>query len=296
MIFAAIDIGSNAVRLLFANAYENEERIRVEKATLIRIPIRLGLDVYTKNRISKQRAEKLIKTLQAFSLLIDVYKPKKYVACATAAMREAENGQAVIKKIRQQTGITVKIIDGMEEAAIIRSTNDYVFPDNNKLNVYVDLGGGSTEISVLSAHELIAANSFKIGTLRLLSNNVPAAEWSKLQAWLTKFSENFGNVNVIGSGGNINKIAKIYGSSDASNISLNQLEQAANHLKGFTLNERIELLGLRPDRADVIVPATEVFLFITRTINAEMIFAPKIGLADGLIYQMFEEHLRRKRK
>jgi exopolyphosphatase / guanosine-5'-triphosphate,3'-diphosphate pyrophosphatase len=296
MIFAAIDIGSNAVRLLFANAYENEERIRVEKATLIRIPIRLGLDVYTKNRISKQRAEKLIKTLQAFSLLIDVYKPKKYVACATAAMREAENGQAVIKKIRQQTGITVKIIDGMEEAAIIRSTNDYVFPDNNKLNVYVDLGGGSTEISVLSAHELIAANSFKIGTLRLLSNNVPAAEWSKLQAWLTKFSENFGNVNVIGSGGNINKIAKIYGSPDASNISSSQLEQAANHLKGFTLNERIELLGLRPDRADVIVPATEVFLFITRTINAEMIFAPKIGLADGLIYQMFEEHLRRKRK
>lgn len=296
MIFAAIDIGSNAVRLLFANAYKNEERIRVEKATLIRIPIRLGLDVYTKNRISKQRAEKLIKTLQAFSLLIDVYKPKKYVACATAAMREAENGQAVIKKIRQQTGIAVKIIDGMEEAAIIRSTNDYVFPDNNKLNVYVDLGGGSTEISVLSAHELIAANSFKIGTLRLLSNNVPAAEWSKLKAWLTKFSENFGNVNVIGSGGNINKIAKIYGSSDASNISSSQLEQAANHLKGFTLNERIELLGLRPDRADVIVPATEVFLFITRTINAETIFAPKIGLADGLIYQMFEEHLRRKRK
>lgn len=294
MIFAAIDIGSNAVRLLFANAFEKEKRISVEKATLIRIPIRLGLDVYNKNRISKQRAEKLIKTLQAFGLLIDVYKPKNYVACATAAMREAENGQAIIKKIKQQTGISVKIIDGMEEAAIIRSTNDYVFPNTNKLNMYVDLGGGSTEISVLSAHELIDANSFKIGTLRLLSNKVLTSEWDKLKEWLMKFSGNFGNVNVIGSGGNINKIAKIYGSSDASDISLNQLVHAASHLESFTLRERIEVLGLRPDRADVIVPATEVFLFITRTINAEMIFVPKIGLADGLIYQMFQEHMKQK--
>ncbi len=296
MIFAAIDIGSNAVRLLFANAFEKEKRIHVEKATLIRIPIRLGLDVYNKNRISKQRAEKLIKTLQAFSLLIDVYKPGKYVACATAAMREAENGQTIIKKIKQQTGISVRVIDGMEEAAIIRSTNDYIFPDNNNLNMYVDLGGGSTEISVLAAHKLIAANSFKIGTLRLLSEKVPVGEWDKLKDWLMKFSGNFGKVNVIGSGGNINKIAKIYGSPDASNISLSQLEHAANHLESYTLKERIEVLGLRPDRADVIVPATEVFLFITRTINAGTIFVPKIGLADGLIYQMFEEHMKRKRK
>lgn len=296
MIFAAIDIGSNAVRLLFANAFEKDGKKRVEKATLIRMPIRLGMDVYNSNKISKERAEKLIKTLQAFSLLIDVYKPHSFTACATAAMREAINGEALIKKIKKQTGISVRIIDGLEEAAIIRSSDDFALPEERKLTMYVDLGGGSTEISVLSNHKLIEAKSFKIGTLRLLSDKVPETEWKDLKTWLMQFQENFGEINIIGSGGNINKIAKIYGTPDGASISLERLQYALQHLKSYDLQERIEILGLRPDRADVIVPASEVFLFISKTINAESVFVPKIGLADGLIYQMFENYISKKKK
>ncbi|MBE0638468.1 MAG: rod shape-determining protein [Bacteroidales bacterium] len=296
MIFAAIDIGSNAVRLLFANAFQQEGKIRVEKATLIRIPIRLGMDVYNTNKISKERASKLIKTLEAFSLLIDVYKPRSFTACATAAMREAVNGLELIKKIKKQTGINVRLIDGLEEAAIIRASDDYAFPQEKKLTMYVDLGGGSTEISVLSKHKLIEANSFKIGTLRLLSDKVPDSEWKAMEEWLMQFKEDFGMITVIGSGGNINKIAKIYGKPDETNLSFENLEYASRHLKSFDLDGRIERLGLRPDRADVIVPATDVFLFITRVIQANSVYVPKIGLADGLIYQMFEAYLKKKNK
>lgn len=296
MIFAAIDIGSNAVRLLFANAFLKDDKIRVEKATLIRIPIRLGMDVYNNNKISKERASKLIKTLEAFSLLIDVYKPRAFTACATAAMREAENGEALIRKIKNQTGISVRLVDGLEEASIIRSSDDYAFPEEKKLTMYVDLGGGSTEISVLSKHKLIGANSFKIGTLRLLSGKVPDSEWKAMEAWLMQFENDFGMINIIGSGGNINKIAKIYGKPDEINLSLENLEYAARHLNSFDLDGRIETLGLRPDRADVIIPATDVFLFIIRTIKANSVYVPKIGLADGLIYQMFENYMSKKKK
>lgn len=296
MIFAAIDIGSNAVRLMFANAFQKDGRIRVEKATLIRIPIRLGMDVYNDNIISRERASKLIKTMKAFSLLIDVYKPKAFKACATAAMREAENGEALIKKIKKQTGINIRLIDGLEEAAIIRSSDDYAFPQEKKLTMYVDLGGGSTEISVLSKNKLITANSFKIGTLRLLSNKVPNSEWKYLEDWLMQFKDSFGMINVIGSGGNINKLAKIYGAPDTLSISIKNLEYASQHLKSFDINERIETLGLRLDRADVIVPASEVFMFITQIIQADSVYVPKIGLADGLIYQMYESYLKKKKK
>jgi len=296
MIFAAIDIGSNAVRLLFSNAFLQDGKIRVEKATLIRIPIRLGLDVYNSNKISKERASKLIKTLEAFRLLIDVYKPESFTACATAAIREAVNGEELIKKIKKQTGINVRIVDGLEEAAIIRASDDHAFPAEKKLTMYVDLGGGSTEISVTSSHKLLAANSFKIGTLRLISDKVPPSEWVSLEEWLIQFKDSFGLINLIGSGGNINKLAKIYGSPDAMTISVDRLQHAVNHLKSFDLKERIEILGLRPDRADVILPAAEVFGFITRIIKADSVHVPKIGLADGLIYQMYEEYLSKKKK
>lgn len=296
MIFAAIDIGSNAIRLLFANAFSQGEKIRVEKATLIRIPIRLGMDVYNNNKISKDRADRLIKTLKAFKLLIDVYKPKAYAACATAAMREATNGAELIKKIKKETGIEVRLIDGLEEAAIIRASDDHWLPPESTLTMYADLGGGSTEISILSDHNLVAASSFKIGTLRLLSDKVQTSEWEAMENWLMQFEKDFGNITLVGSGGNINKIAKIYGKPDGMSISAEELEKASQHLKSFDLQQRIEMLGLRPDRADVIVPASEVFLFLTRITKAKTVIVPKIGLADGLIYQLFENYLHRKKK
>ena len=294
MIFAAIDIGSNAVRLMFANAVGDFGHIRVEKASLIRIPIRLGKDVYKNNTISKTRGNNLIKTLKAFKLLIDVYKPESYVACATAAMREATNGPEILNKIKKETGIKIKLIDGLEEAEIIRSTNNIGSFINKNLTMYVDLGGGSTEISVISKTNFIDANSFKIGTLRILSKKVEKGSWDELDEWLGRFKADFGKINIIGSGGNINKLAKLYGKAGENEISYQNLEKAYKHLKSFTLHERIEDMGLRPDRADVIVPAAKVFLFIAKTVKAETIMVPKIGLADGLIYNLYQEYLKEK--
>lgn len=294
MIFAAIDIGSNAVRLMFANAIGDIGHIRVEKASLIRIPIRLGKDVYKNNTISKTRASNLIKTLKAFKLLIDVYKPESYVACATAAMREATNGPEILNKIKKEAGIKIKLIDGLEEAEIIRSTNSIGSFATKNLTMYVDLGGGSTEISVISKTNFIDANSFKIGTLRILSKKVDKNSWDELEVWLGRFKDNYGKMNIIGSGGNINKLAKLYGSAGENEIPVKNLEQAYKHLKSFTLHERIEEMGLRPDRADVIIPAAKVFLFIAKTVKAETIMVPKIGLADGLIHNLYKEYLIKK--
>lgn len=287
MIFAAIDIGSNAVRLLFANAFDRDNRIHVEKATLIRIPIRLGKDVYKNNTISKKRATNLIKTLKAFKLLIDVYKPVDYTACATAAMREATNGPELLKQIKKETGIKVRTVDGMEEAEIVRSIGGFVPPPGKTHTMYVDLGGGSTEVSVLDKNGLVAARSFKIGTIRLLNKKVGEEQWDEMKTWLNQFKDDFGKINIIGSGGNINKIAKLYGDIPTNTISYERLQYAYKYLKSFNLHERIEQLGLRPDRADVIVPAARVFIFVTKTVGSDSVLAPKIGLADGLVHQLY---------
>ena len=297
MIFGAIDIGSNAVRLLLSNAFEKEGRVMVEKATLIRIPIRLGNDVYKNNTISEKRANNLLKTMKAFKLLLEVYKPVGFVACATAAMREASNGEEIIKRIKKETGLKIRLIDGLEEAEVVRSIGGFELPEGKTKTMYIDLGGGSTEISVISSdNSLIDARSFKIGTLRLLSKKVPKAEWDSLEEWLQSFKDDFGKISIIGSGGNINKITKIYGDPLQGILSFQKLEYACNHLKSFSLRERIKQLGLRPDRADVIVPAAQVFIFITKIIRAGHVLAPKIGLADGLIHNLYIEHKNGKAK
>lgn len=290
MIFAAIDIGTNAARLLFANVFELEEKIFVEKATLVRIPTRLGVDVYSINRISDERAENLLKTLTAFKLLIDVYNPIGFDACATAAMREAENGLAVLERIRNEAGFNVRIIDGIEEANIIRRTNKIGFEHPHNISMYIDVGGGSTDISVLKGNEILGVKSFKIGTLRLLKEMVEDAEWERLHMWLKEFRDMFGQLNVIGSGGNINKLNKLFGDAVSFTLTTDQLSDAFYFLKDFTLEERMAKFGLRPDRADVIVPAAEIFLYILNIIDVDKILVPKIGLADGLVYQLYEKY------
>jgi exopolyphosphatase/guanosine-5'-triphosphate,3'-diphosphate pyrophosphatase len=295
MIFSAIDIGSNAVRLMFANVFEEKEKVIVQKATLIRIPIRLGKDVYKNNTISEKRGGNLLKTMKAFKLLLDVYKPVDYVACATAAMREATNGPQIIEKIEKEAGVKIKTITGLEEAEIIRSTSGFQLPEGKTKTMFIDLGGGSIEISVLSDSKMIDARSFKIGTLRILNNKVPHGEWDEMSEWLMGFNDDFGKINVIGSGGNINKITKLFGDSSKGILSYQDLEYATNYLKSFTLQQRIKELGLRPDRADVIVPASEVFIFITKLIRAESMLVPKIGLADGLIHNLYLSHKKEKK-
>lgn len=290
MIFAAIDIGSNAARLLFANVFNSDNKTYVEKATLVRIPTRLGEDVYTVNRITDKKAENLVKTLQAFKLLIDVYNPVAFDACGTAAMREAENGEQVLKKIHQETGFDIRLIDGEEEAKIIRQTHKIGFEESKEVSLFIDVGGGSTDVSISKDGEVLGIKSFKIGTLRILKNKVKKKEWNRLKNWLKSFNEYYGKFHVIGSGGNINKINKLFGDPATYTLSLKNLKRAYKYLNSFTLDERIEKLGLRPDRADVIIPAAEIFLFILRIVEADEVMVPKIGLADGLVYLLYEKH------
>lgn len=290
MLFASVDIGSNAARLLFANVFEISNKVYVEKATLVRIPTRLGEDVYSTNYISEDRANNLIKTLKAFRLLIEVYNPVGFDACATAAMREALNGMDLLERIRTESGFNVRLIDGIEEANIIRRTNKIGFEQPENLCMYIDVGGGSTDISIMNHHEILDVKSFKIGTLRMLSKKVNEKEWDRLKDMIKKYSKGFGSLNIIGSGGNINKINKLFGDSVTFTLTIDQLKDAYYYLKDFTLEERINKLGLRPDRADVIVPAAEIFLFIMNIVEAKNILVPKIGLADGLVYQLYEKY------
>lgn len=287
MLFASIDIGSNAVRLLFANAFEKNNMVFVEKATLVRIPVRLGKDVYKKGKISKARIGALITTLKAFKLLIDVYKPVSYLACATAAMREAENGVQIIKKIKKEIGLTIDIIDGVEEANLIKNTSRLPVDDPGNPVMFIDVGGGSTDMSLVVNNEVKEVRSFKIGTIRLLEDKVQKSEWKELKKWIKHVAKTHSAINLVGSGGNINKITKLFGEPFKMNLSFEQLLSAQNILKGMSVEERMEHFGLRLDRADVILPAADIFAFIMQEMKSSKIFVPKIGLADGLIYKMY---------
>lgn len=293
MLFASIDIGSNAVRLLFANVYlTDNEAPTASKATLVRIPLRLGEDVFKTGKVSEERIEKLIKTINAFKLLIEVYQPVAYEACATAAMREASNNTEIIERIKHETGMDVRIIDGMEEANIIRTSNNLIFKNEYDTTMYIDVGGGSTEISILKNHKFVNCNSFNIGTVRILNKKVETQAWDNLKDWLSAFKSDFGRINCVGTGGNINRLTKLYGDQIDNKINFLQLQYAYKQLKSVPLKERIEKMGLRPDRADVIVPAAKIFLTIMKSAGVDNIIAPKVGLADGLIYRLYENTVK----
>lgn len=292
MLFAAIDIGSNAVRLFFANVFIKKGEIVAEKASLIRIPLRLGEDVFNKGYISDEKRKDLLQTMTAFKMLIDVYKPNDFIACATSAMREASNKADIVNEISKKAGIDIKIIDGIEEAQILCKTNCKELDSKYKYAMYIDVGGGSTDISIVKNHQLYDSNSFKIGTIRMLCNKVESDEWLKMKSWLSSFNNDFKKIYCIGSGGNINKLAKIYGNYNDKTLTYTDLERGYNHIVKTPIIERIEKMGMRPDRADVIEPAAKIFLTIMDTINARAIYVPKVGLADGLIHQMYTEYIK----
>ncbi len=296
MLFAVIDVGSNAARLLFANAYGDINNIVVEKATLIRIPLRLGKDVFRIGNISKEKEKDFIKTMQAYKLLTEVYKPVDFRACATAAMREASNSKEIVKKIKKKTGINIEVIKGAEEAAIIRNTNRIVFKNPKRLTLFIDVGGGSTEISAQRDEELLKLKSFKIGTIRLLNNEYEPNIWDEIKEWLSEFRGDFDKMNVVGSGGNINKINKLFGTKGEIFLDITHLQQAHDKLSAMSMYERMNEYGMREDRADVIVPAAEIYLKLMHLIEAKHIAVPKIGLADGMIHQLYKKHLLNNKK
>jgi exopolyphosphatase/guanosine-5'-triphosphate,3'-diphosphate pyrophosphatase len=284
MLYAVIDIGSNAARLLLANAWEVNHESYVEKASLVRVPIRLGSDVFTKGKIGRKKRKDLINTLRAFKLLINLYKPTELRVLATAAMREASNSNKILKKVKEKTGLEIDIISGKEEADIIRTTNTIPLDNEKRPILFVDVGGGSTEVSLIINQKLIDLKSFHVGTLRLLNGKFDPNIWKEIENWLGKQQSMDLTPLIVGSGGNINKINKLFGDVKSKMLSKEQLLHAYEEMKDLSLDERMSRYGFRPDRADVIVPAAEIYLQITRMLNAQQIFVPKIGLADGMVH------------
>ena len=285
--FAAIDIGTNAVRLLFSNVTENQKKTTFKKASLIRVPLRLGHDVFNEGKIEEVKREKLISTMHAFHHLINVHEAIDFRACATSAMRDAENGQEIVDIVKKRTGINIEIIDGKTEAEIIYSNRIVDMIDSAKPYLYVDLGGGSTEVTLFSNDKAQMSYSFNIGTIRILRNKVVDSEFEELRNFLKEIRNQYPSVEIIGSGGNINKIFKLAGGKNMQPIKLKDIQEVYEQLLPFSADERVKVFGLRPDRADVIIPAAEVFMKIMKWSNAKKILVPKFGVADGLVRQLY---------
>jgi len=286
--YAAIDIGSNAVRLLISNIIEQKGKpTRFKKNSLVRVPIRLGADVFLNGEISEGNKKRMLDTMTAFRLLMKSHKVVNYKACATSAMREANNGKEISKLISKQAKINIDIIDGEEEAAIIAATDLQSYIDPNKTYLYVDVGGGSTEFSVIHHGETIASKSFKIGTVRLLNDIVKKETWIELETWIKKNTSGFEKLDLIGSGGNINKIFKISGKALGKPLTYFYLTSYYNKLQTYSYEERITELNLNQDRADVIIPATRIYLSAMKWSGAKDIYVPKIGLSDGIIKSIY---------
>ncbi len=286
--YAAIDIGSNAVRLLISNIIERKGYpVKFKKNSLVRVPIRLGADVFVHNKISKENTQRMLDTMLAFKLLMKSHKVVKYKACATSAMRESANGKKVVDKVLETSGISIDIIGGEEEAAIIAATDLNSYIDPSKTYLYVDVGGGSTEFTVIHEGETIVSKSFKIGTVRLLNDIVVKETWQELESWIKAHTRKYEKISLLGSGGNINKIFKISGKSLGKPLTYFYLTSYYNTLQSYSYEERITELDLNQDRADVIIPAMRIYLSAMKWSAAKHIYVPKIGLADGIIKSIY---------
>lgn len=291
MKFGAIDIGSNAVRMLITYVFESPEGPVFKKSSLVRVPLRLGEDVFTTGFISDTKCDKMVDTMRAFRLLLGVHDVVSFRTCATSAMRNATNGEELVERIAEQSGIDIEVIQGKLEADIIFSNHieERLFKDRSYL--YIDVGGGSTELTVFTQGKPVASRSFRIGTLRLLNDKVEPAYWDKLLNWVEKHTGGIEKLDGIGSGGNINKLYKMAELPGREPMTVRKLKKIYKMLSGLTYEERITKLGLNPDRADVIIPACEIFLAITKRAKIKDILVPEFGLSDGITRLLYEEHL-----
>lgn len=295
--YAAIDIGSNAVRLLIKSIDREEvQEKKFKKVMMLRVPLRLGFDVFSIGELSEKKADKLRRLMKAFRLLMKIYEVDDYRACATSAMRDARNGKTIIKKVEKDTGIRIEIIDGQEEARMIYNNHIECMEDRLGNYMYVDVGGGSTEINLLADGELVWSVSYNIGTVRMLSNAVKEETWQQMEEELMKATEGIATVNIIGSGGNINKLFRLADKKDKKQqrLPVSSLQAVYDVLKPMTPEERVEAFSLKQDRADVIVPAAEIFLKIAEVVHAEYIYVPVIGLSDGIIDSLYAGSLAKE--
>ena len=299
MNFAAIDIGTNAARLLIKNIDHNPlGETKYRKVLFIRYPLRLGMDVFSKGKIGKERAEMMMRMIKGFKQMMRLYDVVDYRACATSAMRDAKNGKALIAKIEKKTGIRIDLIDGREEAGILYGNHIEQLPDKEGTFMYVDVGGGSTEITLIHQGKLVGSMSYNIGTIRLLNRAVKDGIVDGLKADMEGMYINYGPINIIGSGGNINKLFRLADEKNKKELILpvSSLRALHNKLQPLSIEERMDRYGLKPDRADVIVPAAEIFMIIADCIHADFVYVPTIGLADGIIGDLYAKAERKERE
>jgi len=289
--FAAIDIGSNAIRLLLSAVFENGSKPVFKKMSLTRMPIRLGRDAFLTGKISGQKTLELVTAMKGFQHLINAYAPLNTMACATSAMRVAENGPQVCRQIQLETGIVVEIISGKREAEILFKNRREAILHKDEPSMFVDVGGGSTEITLYFKGQALISESFNIGTVRVLEDVVPKSDWKQLKNWLQTHTQAFAQVSAIGSGGNINKTFRLVGGKSGKPISYKQIKEISAYLEGFNNDQRVTELGMRPDRADVILPALNIYRRVMKWGRANQIFVPILGLADGMIHILYQKYL-----
>jgi exopolyphosphatase / guanosine-5'-triphosphate,3'-diphosphate pyrophosphatase len=290
MKLAAIDIGSNAARLLISDVTINNGRAEFSKVNLIRVPLRLGFDVFEKMEISSEKTEMILHTIKAYKHLLDAYGVRHLKAAATSAMRDAVNAQEIIDTVERETGITIEVISGGSEASLIYENHIAEYMDKDHAYLYIDVGGGSTELTFFAGNKLVFSASFNIGTIRLLKGQVEDSQWEAMKEFIKKETKPWlDHIIAIGSGGNINKIFSLSKRKEGKSLNLELLKDYHKEFSSFSLPERMRMYKLREDRADVIVPALLIYINTMRWANVQEIYVPKIGLADGLIQHLYDD-------
>ncbi|TRX51305.1 phosphatase [Fulvivirga sp. M361] len=290
MKLAAIDIGSNAIRLQVTTAIHSDDKLNFKKLEYVRFPLRLGKDVFSTGSISDTKAEKFKKLMHAFKLLIDLYEVDDYMACATSAMREADNGRSIVKEVLNDIGLTIDIIGGAKEARLIHTAISK-FLDNSRNYLHIDVGGGSTELNIFSDGKKSVARSFKIGSVRRLEHHDSPDIWNEMEAWVLEKSKEYeGRITAVGTGGNINKIFDLSQKPVHEKMTLDEVIDVQKKVKALSYEERIARLQLNPDRADVIIPASEIYLEVMKWAKADSIIVPDVGLKDGMMQALYDRN------
>jgi exopolyphosphatase/guanosine-5'-triphosphate,3'-diphosphate pyrophosphatase len=291
---AAIDIGSNAIRFQVSTALDNSAAVMFKKLEYVRFPLRLGHDVFASGRISAASEAKFIKLMKAFKLLLELYEVEDYMFCATSAMREAENGQSLADEVQRQFGITIHIIDGDREAELInRAIQSYL---TDKTYLHIDVGGGSTELNLYTGGKKIRTRSFPIGSVRILEHTDSPRAWEEIEQWIKKqVKKEYGKVTAVGTGGNISKIFELARVKPGKTMSLRRIRDTKRLIENFSIEDRIYKLQMNPDRADVILPATDIYTRVMQWAHASSILVPDVGLKDGMMLHMLEKNRRQQR-
>ncbi len=294
MKLAAIDIGSNAIRFQVSSVLDQGPRILFKKLEYVRFPLRLGHDVFGTNRISQKSIDKFKKLMKAYKILIELYEVDDFMFCATSAMRESENGEQLVKEVYEELGITIHIIDGKEEAQLInRAIHSYL---TDKTYLHIDVGGGSTELNLYTHGKKIKTRSFKIGSVRVLEHHDSPIMWKDMEKWIKdQVKEDFGKVTSVGTGGNISKLFELSLVKSGKAMSLKQLKDIKKMVEGYSIEDRVYKLQMNPDRADVIVPASDIYIKVMEWSHSKSIIVPEVGLKDGMMLHLFEQNSKQKK-